>query len=69
MNKKRTNSFFRALERIKSGYMPRNNFMLLNNIIPILILIKLVAYGLNDKYIQGIINLARPRKATTSRKD
>lgn len=63
MNEKRTNLFVRDLDTIKSGYMPRNNFMLLNNVIPILILLKLVAYGLNDKYIKGIFNLARPRKS------
>lgn len=57
------NSYFEELERIKSGYMPRNRFMFLYNIIPIFILTKLIVYQSCKHYINGIVNPVRPQKS------
>jgi len=44
MSKNGINSYFEDLERINSGYKPRNHFMFLYNIIPIFMMTKLIVY-------------------------
>lgn len=68
MNKKGKNSYLEDLDRIKSGYMPRNRFMFVYNIIPIFIMTKVIIYQSCKKYIKEIIYIARPQKGPSFKK-
>jgi len=63
MKKNGKNSYFEDLERIKSGYKPRNHFMFIYNIVPIFIMTKLIVYQSCNKYINHIINQSSLQKS------
>jgi len=69
MNKNGKSSYLEDLDRIKSGYMPRNRFIFIYNIIPIFSMTKLIVSQSYKKYIKYIIYITRPQKSHSFKKD